>query len=143
MHRTARLAATISLAAAALALPLAQASAAPQAGPAGLYAPSELVLTLAHGTSAADAAPARAVTLSCGPTARGSHPDPAAACAELAAAQGDFDALAGSGQAVCDRRYAPVVITVSGVWQGKRTAYERTFSNECVKNSQGRTVFAF
>ncbi|QKW05207.1 protease inhibitor protein [Streptomyces sp. NA04227] len=144
MHRTARLAATISLAAAALALPLGNsATAAPTPEATSLYAPSELVLTLGHGASAAEATVERAVSLSCAPTARGTHPDPVAACAELREAQGDFALLTGAGVGICDKRYNPVVVTASGVWEGRRIGYERTFANQCAMNSQGRSVFAF
>lgn len=36
-----------------------------------------------------------------------------------------------------------MVVTVDGVWRGKRVSYERTFANECVKSSYGSSVFAF
>ncbi len=39
--------------------------------------------------------------------------------------------------------YDPVVITVDGVWQGKRVSYERVFSNDCEMNAHGSSVFAF
>ena len=45
--------------------------------------------------------------------------------------------------ALCTREYDPVVVTVDGVWRGKRVSYERTFANECVKSSYGTSVFAF
>ncbi|WP_128374586.1 subtilase-type protease inhibitor [Streptomyces cavernae] len=116
------------------------------AASAGLYAPSALVLTVGHGPDAAEAAPERAVTLSCAPTASGTHPDPAAACAELRAFHGDFGLLVdrnrGEG-AFCTKEYRPVVVTAAGVWQGKRVTFERTFANDCVKNAAGRSVFAF
>jgi hypothetical protein len=88
--------------------------------------------------------PDRAVTLTCAPATSGTHPDAARACAELRASGGDFDTLAGRGKGMCTREYRPVVVTVDGVWQGRRVSYERTFANECVRNSsQGRAVFAF
>ena len=65
------------------------------------------------------------------------------ACGELRGAGGDFDALLTRGSMVCTREFDPLVVTVDGVWQGKRVSYERTFSNECVKNSYGTTVFTF
>jgi subtilisin inhibitor-like len=144
MPNTARWAATLTLTAAAVCGPLAGAAvAAPAPGPAGLYAPSALVLTMGHGDTATAVTPERAVTLTCAPTASGTHPAAPGACAELRAADGDFDALAARGDVMCTKRYDPVVVTVEGVWRGKRVAYERTFANDCVKNSHGTAVFTF
>ncbi|MCX4997439.1 protease inhibitor [Streptomyces longwoodensis] len=143
MRNTARWAATLGLTATAVCAPLAGPALAAPSAPTSLYAPSALVLTMGHGESAALVSPARAVTLNCAPSASGTHPAPALACAELRAAGGDLDALAGPTDTVCTKQYAPVVITVDGVWQGKRVSYERTFANECVKNASGSSVFAF
>ena len=144
MRNTARWAATLGLTAATVCAPLTgSALAAPAAAPASLYAPSALVLTLGHGESAATAGAARAVTLSCMPGPSGTHPAPARACAELRAAAGDPDALAGPGDAMCTKQYDPVVVTVDGVWQGKRLSFERTFANECLKNASGSSLFSF
>ncbi|MGP4045853.1 protease inhibitor [Streptomyces sp. 2A115] len=142
MPNTARWAATITLTATAVCGPLTgSALAAPS--PNALYAPSSLVLTVGHGETAAATTPERAATLTCTPTASGTHPAAASACAELRASGGDFDALTGRRDVMCTREYDPVVVTVDGVWQGRRVSYERTFSNECVKNSYGTTVFTF
>ncbi|MFJ6117857.1 protease inhibitor [Streptomyces sp. NPDC092129] len=144
MPNTARWAAALTLTATAVCGPLTgSALAAPNAAPASLYAPSALVLTMGHGESAALVTPQRAVTLTCAPVASGSHPDVVDACAELRAAGGDFDALAIRDGVFCTKQYDPVVVTVQGVWQGKRVDYERTFANECVKNTYGTTVFTF
>ncbi|MFJ1967872.1 protease inhibitor [Streptomyces sp. NPDC087903] len=144
MRNTARWAATLGLTATAVCGPLTGAAlAAPPAAPAGLYAPSALVLTMGHGEDAATVTPERAVTLNCAPTASGTHPAPALACAELRAADGDFDVLTARDDVTCTKQYAPVVVTVDGVWRGKRVSYERTFANECVKSSLGVSVFAF
>jgi Subtilisin inhibitor-like len=140
MRNTARWAAIVSLTATAVCGPLAGAA---LAAPASLYAPSAMVLTIGHGESAALAAPERAVTLVCAPTASGSHPDAASACAELRLAEGDFDALVPRADLMCTKQYEPVVVTAEGVWQGKRVSYERTFGNSCVKDLYGSTVFAF
>ncbi|MFF1295681.1 MULTISPECIES: protease inhibitor [unclassified Streptomyces] len=140
MRNTARWAATLALTATAVCGPL---TGTALAAPASLYAPSALVLTVGHGESAALATPARAVTLTCAPTPSGSHPAAAAACAELRGAGGDFDALTGRGDVLCTKQYDPVVVTVDGVWQGKRVSYERTFANECVKSTHGTSLFAF
>jgi hypothetical protein len=144
MRNTARWAATLGLTAAAVCGPLTGgALAAPPTAPATLYAPSALVLTVGHGDSAALATPTRAVTLTCAPTASGSHPAAASACAELRFADGDFDALTARDDVQCTKEYDPVVVTVDGVWGGKRVSYERTFANECVKSSHGSSVFTF
>ncbi|HEY8983168.1 MAG TPA: subtilase-type protease inhibitor [Streptomyces sp.] len=144
MRNTARWAAIGGLVAATLGGPLTgSALAAPSAGPTSLYAPSALVLTVGHGERAAATTPARAVTLNCAPTASGTHPAADLACAELRAAGGDLDALAMRASGPCTKQYDPVVVTVDGVWQGKRVAYERTFANECVRNAGATSVFAF
>ncbi|MFH8798489.1 protease inhibitor [Streptomyces sp. NPDC017936] len=143
MRNTARWAATLGLTAAAVCGPLTGPALAAPAAPASLYAPSALVLTTGHGESAATAGPARAVTLSCAPTASGTHPAASLACAELRAADGDFEVLAAAGGGMCTKQYDPVVVTVDGVWRGQRVSYERLFSNECVKNSSGSVLFAF
>ncbi|WP_210587220.1 protease inhibitor [Streptomyces sp. GESEQ-35] len=147
MRNTARWAATLGLTVTAVCGPLTGAAlATPAAAPAtpdALYAPSALVLTTGHGESAATVTPERAVTLTCAPTASGTHPVADGACAELRGAGGDFDALTTRAGVLCTKQYDPVLVTVDGVWQGKRVSYERTFSNECVKNSYGTSVFTF
>lgn len=144
MRNTARWAAALGLTAAAVCGPLIGAAvAAPGAAPSSLYAPSALVLTTGHGNDVATATPERAVTLTCAPTASGTHPAAAQACAELRGVGGDFDALKGQGDVWCTKLYDPVVVTVQGVWQGKRVSYERTFGNTCVKDAAAGSVFAF
>lgn len=143
MPNTARWAATLTLTATAVCAPLSGSALAAPNAPASLYAPSALVMTTGHGQSAAVATPQRAVTLSCAPSASGSHPDATDACADLRAVGGDLGQLSPRGGVLCTKLYDPVVVTVQGVWQGKRVDYERTFTNECVKNSYGTAVFAF
>ncbi|WP_416968972.1 subtilase-type protease inhibitor [Streptomyces sp. 4F14] len=144
MRNTARWAVIGGLLTATVSGPLTgSALAAPSAGQASLYAPSALVLTVGHGERAAAATPARAVTLTCAPRASGTHPAATLACAELRAVGGDLDALTMRASGPCTKQYDPVVVTVDGVWQGKRLAYERTFANECVKNAGEISVFAF
>ncbi|MEU6283005.1 protease inhibitor [Streptomyces sp. NPDC047028] len=143
MRTTARWAATLGLSAAAVCGPLTGAAvAAPHAAPASLYAPSALVLTTGHGDQAATATPERAVTLTCAPTASGTHPAAVQACAELRGVGGDFDALKAQDGVMCTKLWDPVVVTVEGVWQGKRVSYERTFGNACAKDAVG-SLFAF
>ncbi|MGW0841914.1 protease inhibitor [Streptomyces sp. NPDC002787] len=144
MPKTARLAATLTLTATAVCGPLTgSALAAPEPAASGLYAPSALVLTTGHGESAIAVTPERAVTLNCAPRPSGTHPAPVDACAELRTSGGDFDALGARAGAMCTKQYDPVVVTVQGVWQGKRVAYERTFANECLKDSAASVLYAF
>lgn len=144
MPKTARLAATLTLTAAAVCGPFAGPALADPAPVAkSLYAPSALVLTVGHGEASADVTPERAVTLSCAPKPGGTHPAPVDACAELRHSGGDFDALSANTGAMCTKQYDPVIVTVHGVWQGKRVAYERTFANECLKDSAASVLYSF
>jgi hypothetical protein len=144
MRNTARWAMILGTTATAVCGPLTGAAlATPGQAPTALYAPSALVLTVGHGESAIAATPERAVTLTCAPTATGTHPAAGSACAELRGVGGDFDALTARDGVMCTKQYDPVVVTVDGVWQGKRVSYERTFSNDCMKNAYGTGVFSF
>ncbi|KPC65813.1 protease inhibitor protein [Streptomyces sp. NRRL F-6602] len=135
------LVAAVTGSAALLALTAAPAQAAP-ARAESLYAPSALVLTVTDGEDAT-AAPRRAVTLSCTPTASGTHPAAREACAQLRAANGDFDALASEQGRICTREWRPVTVTAQGVWQGERVDHTRTFANACAKDTEGSAVFSF
>ncbi|MEU0271952.1 subtilase-type protease inhibitor [Streptomyces sp. NPDC006307] len=108
-----------------------------------LYAPSALVLTIGQGEDVASSTPLRATTLTCAPTPGGTHPAPQRACAELRAAQGEFDKLGGDEQRPCIKIYDPVVVTAQGVWEGRRVDYTRTFPNSCVMQTESDSVFAF
>ncbi|MBW1604479.1 subtilase-type protease inhibitor [Streptomyces sp. JJ66] len=144
MRITAKLAAS-TLFTAAMLVPLGGTAVAAPASPTSTApaAPSALTLTIAKGDNAATTAPERAVTLSCTPEAQGTHPYAETACAELAAAEGKFDALPHRGERMCTMHYDPVVVTAEGVWKGKRVSYEHTYGNACMKSSEGRAVFAF
>ncbi|WP_432029634.1 SSI family serine proteinase inhibitor [Streptomyces sp. 1222.5] len=135
MRTNLRFAVTAAAATALIGGALAVTSVTATAAPAGLYAPSALVLTVTHPGGTTDTA-ARAVTLSCMPGAGGTHPDPAAACADLRAAGGQLDSLLSTapGQA-CTRLWSPVTVTVDGVWQGTRTSWKHTFANSCEMNN--------
>ncbi|MGG8405503.1 subtilase-type protease inhibitor [Streptomyces sp. 12297] len=117
------------------------------AQPASLYAPSAMVFTVAQGDDAATSTVVRATTLSCAPTALGTHPDPAAACAALNSTGGAFDLLVASPNPdrACPMHYDPVTVTADGVWQGSRVSWKYTFSNGCVMSAtlNGSAVFAF
>ncbi|MBW5484161.1 subtilase-type protease inhibitor [Streptomyces bambusae] len=118
-----------------------------EAKPASLYAPSALVFAVASGDDAATGTVLRASTLSCAPSAQGTHPDPKAACAALKATDGQFDGLlaAPNPDQVCPMHYAPVTVTVDGVWQGSRVAWKHTFANSCTMSAtlNGNAVFSF
>ncbi|MFG2829436.1 subtilase-type protease inhibitor [Streptomyces sp. NPDC048434] len=110
----------------------------------GLYAPTELVLTMGQGESRATATVQRAVTLSCMPVATGSHPNPKSACAQLRAVAGDFNAVTTTASdRLCTKEWAPIVVTADGVWQGKRVSYTYTFANPCAMNNDSDAVFEF
>lgn len=122
---------------------------APAAQPArtqSLYAPSDLVLTIAKGEDVPTATVERAVTLTCAPRAKGTHPTPVSACTELKAVGGDFAALTRSpSHKACTRQWNPVVISAQGVWQGKYVTWSATYGNMCeMEASMGQgTVFSF
>ncbi|MFK4069761.1 SSI family serine proteinase inhibitor [Streptomyces sp. NPDC029674] len=97
-----------------------------------LYAPTALVLTVGQGEDAGSAAVERAVTLTCAPRPAGTHPAPAAACAELAKVGGEFNHLVGTNSdAVCTKEWQPFTVTVAGVWNGKHVNWSTTFANRC------------
>ncbi|MBT1185483.1 serine protease [Streptomyces sp. CJ_13] len=116
-----------------------------EAQPASLYAPSAVVLAVAQGENAATVV--RATTVSCAPTAQGTHPDPRGACAALNAAAGSLDALlaAPDTNRACPMHYDPVTVTADGVWKGSRIAWKHTFSNACAMSAtlNGNAAFAF
>ncbi|MEU9056458.1 subtilase-type protease inhibitor [Streptomyces sp. NPDC048384] len=112
--------------------------------PRSLYAPSALVLTVGQGQSAATSTVERAVTLTCKPTAGGTHPAAAAACADLERAQGQpARTLNEEPGRACPQIYAPVTVTADGVWEGRRLSFERTFANRCMAQSRVTSLFGF
>ncbi|MDQ0791741.1 subtilase-type protease inhibitor [Streptomyces sp. B1I3] len=117
------------------------------AQPAGLYAPSALVLSVGEGSgSATSVTVQRAVTLSCAPRPSGTHPSPADACAELRAVNGEFAQLTTPlPQGSCTRQWDPVVLNATGVWQGRNVSWSATFGNACEMQASlsAGPVFAF
>ncbi|KUH40620.1 serine protease [Streptomyces kanasensis] len=115
------------------------------ARPATSAGPSAVVLTVTQGEYGATVT--KAATLSCAPTVKGTHPDPKAACAALAATTGNLDALLATPDPnrFCPMHYDPVTAAVDGVWQGQRVSWKHTFSNACVMAAtlNGNPVFAF
>ncbi|MET9800231.1 subtilase-type protease inhibitor [Streptomyces sp. NPDC006368] len=141
MRKLVKRAVVCGLAAAGALAPLTAAEAA--GSDARLYAPSALVLTVSQGEDAATATPLRAVTLTCTPTAGGTHPVPREACRQLRAVEGKFELLKSDDQRPCIKIYDPVVVTAQGVWEGRRVDYARTYPNSCVMQSEGESVFTF
>lgn len=119
------------------------ADAAPS-GTQSLYAPSALVLGITAGEGAATDTVLRAVTLVCAPAPGGTHPAPAAACAELRANADQLDAVAGpSANVDCTREWNPMTVTADGVWQGRRINYSYTFGNPCGLRHSSGALFHF
>ncbi|MEU3501437.1 subtilase-type protease inhibitor [Streptomyces hundungensis] len=125
---------------------LGSATAAPAGAmkPMSLYPPSALVISVEPGTGNEGASVQRAVTLNCTPTPSGTHPAPAAACAELRGVQGNFSALAASGAPrLCTKIWQPVTVRADGVWNGQRINYVQTYANSCMKAAGSEAVFNF
>jgi hypothetical protein len=86
---------------------------------------------------------AESVRLLCDPPG-GTHPNARRACAEIHAAQGDFDSLPGSPKpAVCTMEYRPVTVVAEGTWHGDEVDWQRQFSNACTMRGATGTVFLF
>ncbi|WP_030777551.1 subtilase-type protease inhibitor [Streptomyces sp. NRRL S-920] len=134
MRRTLRIAGAAASAAACVLAATPGTAQAEAPGPQSLYAPSALVLTVGQGEDANSAAIERAVTLICAPRPAGSHPSPAAACAELTRADGEFANLVNKNTSdiICTKEWRPVTVTANGVWNGKRVSWSATFSNRCM-----------
>ncbi|MFH7595465.1 subtilase-type protease inhibitor [Streptomyces racemochromogenes] len=111
-------------------------------GAQSLYAPSALVVSVTAGQNAATGTVLRAATLVCAPRPGGTHPSPAAACAELKAHGASLDVLAAPRpDTACTREWNPVTVTAEGVWQGRRMSYTYTFGNPCGLRSSTGTLF--
>jgi hypothetical protein len=85
---------------------------------------------------------AETVQLACEP-AGGSHPNASRACANIVAAQGDFDELADDGTTACTMEYQPVVAIAEGTWRGEPVSWQREFGNGCTLRTATGTVFLF
>lgn len=94
-------------------------------------------------TVTAPEADAEGVLLTCRP-AGGSHPNADRACAEIVAAQGDFNALPGApGQTGCTMEYQPVTAVAEGTWRGEPVSWRHEFGNTCTLHTATGTVFQF
>jgi hypothetical protein len=75
--------------------------------------------------------PVSSAVLTCNPPG-GLHPSPAAACADIAAARGDFTRLPGDDDVdVCPEVYQPVVASTFGFWEGRLMWFNHTYGNMC------------
>lgn len=102
--------------------------------------PSLSLLTL---TVAAPDGSAESVELVCDPPS-GTHPNARRACAELHAAQGDFDALPDHQEpAFCTMEYQPVTAVAEGTWRGEPVRWAREFGNKCSLRTATGSVFLF
>ncbi|MFE9252018.1 SSI family serine proteinase inhibitor [Streptomyces sp. NPDC007088] len=70
------------------------------------------------------------------------HPYAREACAEVSAAEGDFDALAGAPRP-CAFVYDPVTAKARGTYGGSEVAWTRTFPNSCALEAATGHVFRF
>ncbi|MFG2341814.1 subtilase-type protease inhibitor [Streptomyces yangpuensis] len=118
-----------------------------EAQPAGGHGPSAMVFTVIQGSGAPTDAVLRATTLSCAYTAEGTHPAPREACDALNATDGELNRLltAPDPSSVCPMYFDPVTVTADGVLNGRRVAWQHTFSNPCVMsaNLNANPVYAF
>jgi subtilisin inhibitor-like len=70
------------------------------------------------------------------------HPRGAAACATLASAGADLQAMEADGRA-CTFLYAPVEVTMFGFWRGEPVNKVHTYPNSCVMLAHTGAVFDF
>ncbi|MEU7471044.1 SSI family serine proteinase inhibitor [Streptomyces sp. NPDC044984] len=96
-----------------------------------------LMLTVSHGGT--PSAAKGGTMLRCDPP--GGHPHAAAACAELAAANGHIGDIPAK-HANCPADYVPVTAHAHGKWRGRAVEYNGTFSNTCVLATRTGSVFA-
>ncbi|WP_019544485.1 SSI family serine proteinase inhibitor [Streptomyces sulphureus] len=83
----------------------------------------------------------RAARLHC-PSGTGTHPHGPAACADLARAHGDPDAVP-SATGACSMIHDPVTASAYGTFRGRTVEWEKTFSNECLLHRSAGDLFRF
>ena len=118
------------------AAPAAAATTGPGAAPRPATARTDLVVSYM-----ADAGYAAAVTLSCNPP-DGAHPQAAEACATLAEVSGKPGRIKPAAT-ICTMEYAPVTALITGVWQGRRMKWSRTYPNHCEMTRSTGMLLAF
>ena len=70
------------------------------------------------------------------------HPRGAQACATLASAGADLQAMGQDGR-VCTFIYAPVEVSMFGFWRGEPVSQVQTYPNSCVMLAHTGAVFDF
>ncbi|ONH60731.1 hypothetical protein CcI49_08965 [Frankia sp. CcI49] len=123
----------------ALAIATAAVGFAPAAAQASPGVPrGAFILTVSEGTIPYLGEP---VLLTCPPSPLATHPDPAGACAAIAAAGGDFNQLPVDPAVLCPAIYAPVTATADGRWGGRAVHWTKTFGNSCLLYVETHPVF--
>ena len=82
-------------------------------------------------------------TLTCPPNDKdaGSHPNPAAACAQLTEADGRIEAIP-EALGPCTQEFQPVIVSATGTWDGQPRHYKQEFSNRCIAvRATGGVIF--
>ncbi|WP_176946867.1 SSI family serine proteinase inhibitor [Lentzea fradiae] len=82
----------------------------------------------------------KATVLTCG--AGDQHPRGALACATLASAGTELEAMTPDGRA-CTFLYAPVRVSMFGIWRGVPVNEEHTYPNSCVMLAHTGALFDF
>ncbi|WP_075031429.1 SSI family serine proteinase inhibitor [Streptomyces mirabilis] len=124
---------SVSLAGAALLLPLLPGSANAAAEESG-----RLFLTIAGGHSTW----VRGVQLACPARVDSHHPHADAACQQLVPAHGEPGAVVGEKHP-CTREYDPVSATAEGEWNGRPLVWHKTYPNACALDSAAGPLFRF
>ncbi|GLX16523.1 MULTISPECIES: SSI family serine proteinase inhibitor [Streptomyces] len=71
------------------------------------------------------------------------HPSREAACADLAAADGDFDRLPGRETAYCSNDSSLVVVTADGTYAGREVHWRHVYADDCALALATGGVFDF
>ncbi|MFE1558691.1 SSI family serine proteinase inhibitor [Streptomyces sp. NPDC058734] len=71
------------------------------------------------------------------------HPNREAACADLAAADGDFDRLPGQETAYCSNDSSLVTVTADGTYAGREVHWRHVYADDCALALATGKVFDF
>ncbi|MFK3732407.1 SSI family serine proteinase inhibitor [Streptomyces sp. NPDC088090] len=136
---------TPALAAAALAVLALAGTASASASASAESSPTAdgyLWLTVTRTTAAGDSV-TDTVRLDCPGREGDGHPHRTSACADLAAADGDFDALPGRDTALCSDEAVEVVATAHGGYCGRATHWAHTYESDCHLTLATGEIFDF
>ncbi|MFE0172074.1 SSI family serine proteinase inhibitor [Streptomyces sp. NPDC059002] len=84
----------------------------------------------------------RGVLLRCTPEPTGHHPQAELACAAIAEAGGDLDALPDDPHA-CTKEFDPVTVSATGTFRGRMIGWHKTYPNACTMDADTGYVFRF